>query len=307
MSLYLGIDGGGTKTKVVIIDQNEHIIYENTGSASSIDTVSNDETYLVIKNALSPYFDAHPNHVIDACFAGLGGVVFESDYHVVEDLIRKLPYIKEHAIIQARNDMENALYSGYCFEEGIALISGTGMVAFGKHHDKTHKASGWGYKEGELGSAFHLGTEAIRYLIRAFDARVEKDDFARDIAHIVEMNKTTDIMDVLDRYYDQRTKVASLAPIVTKYANLNHPYAKSIVDQATDECALAIHAVYQQLSLKSPTLVIVGSLGNSDGYFKDQLHKKIKQIDAHMNIIKPLIDPAFAAALMAKKMNPFIQ
>lgn len=303
MSLYLGIDGGGTKTKVVLIDQNNHVLFENTGLPSSIDTVSEEETYQAFYQALLPYFDTHNDALIDACFAGLGGIVFDSDCHLVENIIRKLPFIKKDAPIVARNDMENALYSGYCFDEGITLISGTGMVAFGKNKTLTHKASGWGYKEGELGSAFYLGTEAIRYAIRAFDARVKKDAFALEIAEKIHMTQATDIIPIMNAYYDHRTKTASLAPLVTKYANLGHPYAKSIIDKATDECALAIRAVYEQIKITNPTLVIVGSLGHADGYFKDELFAKVKKIDSNFNIIKPLVDPAVAAAMMASKLS----
>ena len=71
----------------------------------------------------------------------------------------------------------------------------------------------------------------------------------------------------MDELYLNRTKVASLAPIVTKYANLNHPYALKIVEAATDELALSVKAVYHHLKLETATLVVVGSLGNVEGSF----------------------------------------
>ncbi len=199
--------------------------------------------------------------------------------------------------------MENALYSGGCFEEGISLICGTGMVAFGKDKNKSHKSAGWGYKEGELGSGFHLGREAIRYAIRAFDGRYEKDEFSIEVANTIGLTTATDIIPIMDDYYGNRTKTASLAPIVTKYANKNNEFAKRIVDLATDESALAVRGVYNNINLRNKTLVIIGSLGNALGYYKDELHRKIKLIDPHINIIKPIFDPADAAALMAKKLK----
>jgi N-acetylglucosamine kinase-like BadF-type ATPase len=303
MALYLGIDGGGTKTKVSIIDDKEKVIYQETSGPSSIDTVSLKHTKEAFLNALKPYFDEHPTHQIDAAFIGLGGIVFPSDCLTVENIIKELPFIKDKAIVVARNDMENALYSGGCFEEGIALICGTGMVAFGKDIHKSHKAAGWGFKEGELGSGYHLGREALRYAIRAFDGRYPKDDFAQMIADSIGMNEATNIISIMEEYYGERTKTASLAPIVTMFANKNNPHAKKIIDVATDECALAVKAVHQTIKIKNKTCVIVGSLGNANGYYRDELHKKIKAIDPYFNIIKPIMDPADAAALMAKKLH----
>lgn len=302
MRLYLGVDGGGTKTKVSIIDDREKLIYEEVSGPSSTDTVPLAETISAINEAIKPYFDKNPNRKLDGCFAGLGGIVFPIDGLKVERGLRGLPYFKPTASIVVRNDMENALFSGACFEEGIALISGTGMVAFGKDIHRSHKAGGWGYKEGELGSGFHLGTEAIRYAIRAFDGRVEKDDFAVEIAKSIGLTQATDIIAVMDDFYDDRTKIASLAPIVTMFANQHNEHAKKIIDLATDECALAVKAVNNSIFMKNKTCVIVGSLGNSRGYFKEQLLKKIKEIDPYMNIIDPVLDPSFAAALMSKKI-----
>lgn len=303
MKLFLGIDGGGTKTKVTIIDEHENLLYEYTSGPSSIDTVTKKETYQNFYEALNPYFIKHPNHLIKSVFAGIGGIIFKKDCQLVEKLIKALPFIADDAVVVARNDMENALYSGKCFDEGISLICGTGIVAFGKDKNNSHKASGWGYKEGDLGSAFHLGTEAIRYVVRVFDGRYDIDDFANEVAMIVKMSKAEDIINVMSSYYDNRTKTAALAPIVTKHANLGNMHAKRIIDYATDEAALAVKAVYQKLNFNHKTCVIVGSLGNAKGYYQDELKKKIIAIDSHMQIIEPLIDPSYAAAIMAKKIK----
>lgn len=300
MELFLGIDGGGTKTKIVIINDKEDILYENTSGPSSIDTVDNEHTYTSLYEAISPFFLKYKNMRISSVFAGIGGIVFQKDFTLVENIIKQLPFIDKDTKVCARNDMENALYSGDCFTEGITLICGTGVVAFGKDQTKSHKASGWGYKEGDLGSGFHLGVEAIRYVIRAFDGRYHKDDFAKEIAQIIHMNEPSDIIYISERYYNNRTLTASLAPVVTKYANLDHPHAKHIIDTATDEVALAYKAVYDRLDLNHKTCVIVGSLGNAPGYYKTSLHHKIKSIDNNINIIGPIFDPAYAAAKKAK-------
>ena len=73
----------------------------------------------------------------------------------------------------------------------------------------------------------------------------------------------------------------------------------SFVDGATDELALCVKAVYQNIDLPHSHLVVVGSLDNAEGYFKTQLHEKIHSIDSKIEIVPPAIDPAFAAAKIA--------
>lgn len=303
MNLYLGIDGGGTKTKVVVINELEEIIYEQTSGPSSIDTVDNETTFNSFVEALKDFDKKMPNTTFKGVFAGLGGIVFEDDYTHVENIINQLDQVDIDTFIRARNDMENALYSGGNFDQGLSLICGTGMVAFGKNGELTHKCGGWGFKEGELGSGYNLGREAIRHTIRAYDNRYPMNDFAKDVAKAIEMRKATDIIHIMeDDYFGERTKTAQLAPIVTKHANLGNEYAREIVDKATYELALAVRGVYNTLKLSKTTLVIIGSLGNADGYFKDRLHEQIHEISPFIRIITSAYDPAYAAALMAKRL-----
>ncbi len=301
MTYYLGIDGGGTKTKVAVINTQEQVIFIGTSGPSSIDTVSSDESLHAFHQALEPLYQTTPDIVFSKIFAGIGGIVTDQDMSDVEKILRRIKGSTEHTIVRARNDMENALYSGLCFDEGISLICGTGMVAFGLDtHGNKHKAGGWSYKEGDAGSAYDLGNQALKAMIRAYDGRYRMSEFAKEVAETVGLKKAIDIVDIYNRM--DRTSIAKLAPIVTKHANQNDPTALKIVDNATDELKLAVQAVYQMLSLKDPKLVIVGSLGNAPGIFTTQLHAKIREIIPKIQIIKPVIDPAEAAAMMAKRL-----
>ncbi len=302
MNYYLGIDGGGTKTRVIVIDEKENIVYEGVSGPSSIDTVSIDVTYQNILSALKPFMKDDAI-VFKGVFAGLGGIVFEEHKQTVKNELLNLPGVTKDTKIDVQNDMYNALYSGLLFDEGMALICGTGMVAFGKSKNgKTHKSGGWGFKEGEMGSGYHLGREAISYAIRCYDGRLPMDDFAKDIANQIGMKVASDIIPILDDLHNNRTKVASLAPIVRHFADSGHYYAIKIFERASDELALAIGGVYKSLELNKTTLVVVGSLGNIDSKLKEMLHQKVHQINPDIKIIAPQVDPALAAALMASKL-----
>jgi len=299
---YLGIDGGGTKTKLIVMNDLEQVIYEAVGGPSSVDTVDEQTTLTNIQNALIPFFGQYKDAIFESIFAGIGGIVFESDSLKVVHLLRNLHGVETQTIIQARNDMENALFSGLCFDEGITLIAGTGMVAFGRDtFGNTHKCGGWGYKVGDEGSGYDLGLKAIKHVIRALDSRLVMTDFAKEITTQMGINIATDIVPWMNSNYTNRTVIADLAPVVTKHANLGNAFAQKIIDEATSELALAVQGVYHQLKFRNEKLVIVGSLGNSNGYFKDSLHQKIHQISQSMEITGPQIDPALAAAMMALK------
>lgn len=304
MFVYLGIDGGGTKTKVNIVDQHKNILFENIGGPSSIDTVSYELMYDNIYKILKSYFDINPNQKINGVFAGLGGIIFDEQKEKVATYLKKLPFLTANCQIEVENDMYNALYSGSLFDEGLSLISGTGMVAFGldKIGNKA-KCGGWSYKEGEFGSGYHLGVSAIQYLIRAYDGRYEIDDMAKEIADKFNFKKASDIIDLTNKLHTDRTTVASLSPIITKYGDLGHFYALKVIDLATDEILLAIKGVISQLNLTKKELVMIGGLANSDTVFKEMLLKKLYNNFPDLVIIEQKTDPATAAAYKALHQN----
>ena len=51
-------------------------------------------------------------------------------------------------------------------QDGIALISGTGSVAWGRTPDgRTARAGGWGYLLGDEGSGYWVGRQAVRHAL----------------------------------------------------------------------------------------------------------------------------------------------
>lgn len=304
MNYYLGIDGGGTKTKLCLMNSDNEVIQMAEGGPSSIDTVSEETTF---NNFLNPFMEiinnCSNNITIKGVFAGIGGIVSGEDEKLVESIVRRLPNITKDTKIKAKNDMHNALASGLLFDEGVTLIVGTGSVAFGKDkHNHYHKCGGWGYKEGDLGSAYDIGFKAIKTMIKSYDGRIDITDFTKEVKDKIGIEKIEDVVGALNNLWNNRTEIASYAKLVTKHANLGDKYAKMIVDEATDQLALAVNGVIKNLNIDNKVIVIVGSLGNSEGYFKEQLHHKISLIDKDIKIISPLVDPALGAALMAKNL-----
>lgn len=297
---FLGIDGGGTKTKCYVIDENKNVIHIGNGGPSSLDTVTNDKTVKHINDGLVPFFKKFPEATFKVVFAGLGGVPNKEYEEKLTELLKGVKGVAKDTIRVGKSDMENALYSGLCFDEGISLIAGTGMVCFGKNKaGVTKRTGGLGFKEGDMGSGYSLGKMALSVLAKASDGRIEETNFTKELKYYFDIKEPSDVAEVCENLFLERTKVASLAPIVTTNANKGDKYANEIIEIATSELSLCVEAVYKELNVSNIDLVVVGTLGNVDGNFKKSLHEKIKKISKNINIIEPKVDPAHAASLMA--------
>lgn len=301
MNYYLGIDGGGTKTTISIIDENKNLIFSTTGGPTSIDTVTPDKTFRNIQDCLVKAKEVLGfTPIFKGLFAGIGGVQTKKDGIFYNGFFQQLLGVTSSTTIEIKNDMEIALASGGCFDEGLSLIAGTGMVAYGKDlYGNSHKSGGWGHATLDLGSSFDMGFQAINAAIKAFDGRIENTTFTLEVAEKIGMILVYDIIPIMSKHQMDRKFISEIAPIVTKYANKKDMHAINICNNVANDLYLAVKAVYKKLTLKHKNLVIVGSLGNSKGYFRDKLIELIKDIDHNIKIISPIYDPSYAAALLS--------
>src|SRR5690606_7924827 len=175
------IDGGGTKTAAAILDINGNLVGLAIDGPSSIDTVSLTETKRNIEKAVKKIINDEDIKVVSV-FAGIGGIISPKQEQVVVDLLRQLDFVTKDAIVVAKNDVYNALAGGLETRAGIAIIIGTGSVAFGKDESgNTWRCGGYGHKEGDAGSAYDLGSQALKLLARNIDGRIKSSDFLEEL------------------------------------------------------------------------------------------------------------------------------
>lgn len=299
--MYIGIDGGGTKTKTMLMNDNGQIIAVYESGPSSIRTVPFEESISNMTKGIDEVLKKS-DASITALFAGLGDVTGDEDGELVRNaLVEKNPNLAT-VHITVKNDVYNAHAGALEGEEGIAIIIGTGSVAFGVDHTKkAHRAGGYSYKEGDLGSAYGLGSQALSLLGKVYDNRIKGSPLTDFLFHHFNIKSFPDMVALYDHYHTRRTDVAALAPFITEYATKNDEVALHIIDIATDELMLMVKAVDQSLNFKQKQLGIIGSLGQADTLHRKMFIDKLKAYDANYQIFNAKKDPAYGACLLAKQ------
>ena len=300
----IGIDGGGTKTKVSLMDEFGTYLGSDISGPSSIDTVDFDVALENISIAINNIIKKNNlgNIHISSVFSGLGGIGSKTDKKLVNNAILSLPYFDSNTYIDSENDVYNAFAGGTMTRPGIAIIIGTGSVAFGiDESDNSFRAGGYSFKEGDAGSSYDLGRKTLETLARVLDNRYTNSEFINEIKLHLNVFNFSDAVKVFDELYMDRTRTASLSKFVTKYADLGDENALRIIEKATSELALMINAVNNSLNLKNKEIAIIGSLGNACTIFKEKFIKKVHKIDKSFNIHGSLLDPSVGACLLALK------
>lgn len=294
MNYYLGVDGGGTKTALIIVNENLEIIKKIVVGPSSLDTITIEES---IKTITSAYEEMNFTGNLKSVFVGLGGTNKINLLEFSEKI--KKEKIFENCIVNTGNDVVNAFYGALGGEDGIVIICGTGSVVYGVNKDKDHRCGGYAWQEGDYGSSYNLGRNALKYLAKVIDKRLTPSSFSDDLKSKLNINDFDDLSNFF--VTSTRTSVAQIARIVT--ANQDNVYAKKIIEDSIDELVIMINTVYKELEFKKCNLGVIGSLGNADTYFKKYLNSKLSEVNNNIKIINNKFDADMGAAIKAIKEN----
>ena len=171
MKLFLGVDGGATKTIAVIIDESGKIIYKKRGGGASHHSIGIKRVEENLCQLVS-FIEKKRFKISYACF-GLAGIDSKKDHRVVYSMLRhKIGKLLKCPIILL-NDSQLILPS-IGAENGVAVIGGTGSNFYAKNGNKEARASGLGFILSDEGSAFDIGVRILRATVKSFDGRGKK-------------------------------------------------------------------------------------------------------------------------------------
>ncbi|HTV92410.1 MAG TPA: BadF/BadG/BcrA/BcrD ATPase family protein [Verrucomicrobiae bacterium] len=259
MPIIVGVDAGGTSIECAIAFRDETIL--RSGDAANVRTAG---------------IEGAAERIAATVRAGLRGEMFDAltvgaagagDPPVASALEAALRRFFPSGTIAVRDDAEIALRAAVPDGDAVALIAGTGSIAYALIGGKTHRAGGYGYLLGDEGSGFSIGRAALAAMLRWYDGRAAHAELFDAIAARMQV---TDAQTLLGRMYgevDPVPAVASIAPLVLDRASAGERLATKIVQTAALELVDLLKALAQraELGARELPLVFCGGLfsGNS--------------------------------------------
>jgi N-acetylglucosamine kinase-like BadF-type ATPase len=165
--MFLGIDGGGSKTSCLIGDETS-ILGAGTAAASNVVRVGEAQAREALAAAIRQAC-AVANVVrsqIQKTCVGLAGAAGPEVAEQVRGIIAELV----SGDIQVVGDMVIALQAAFGNGPGVIVIAGTGSIAFGRNaQGETTRAGGWGFAISDEGSGHWIGRAVVAAAMRAWD------------------------------------------------------------------------------------------------------------------------------------------
>lgn len=178
--IFIGIDGGASKSKVRIEDSAGNVLGQGMNGPSNI-RLSVDATwqaiYQAIEDALKASNISLQDHAKYRFHAGMGLAGCEVREAYDEFVSRQHPF----TTLQVVSDAHAACVGAHKGKDGAIIIVGTGAVGYFIENGKDIKVGGWGFPHDDYGGGAWLGLEAARLTFQWLDHRVEKSPLVEDV------------------------------------------------------------------------------------------------------------------------------
>jgi len=294
----LAIDAGQSETSCLVGLPDGSLLGSGLAGPSAVPNVIQSEPMLrqALSSSVNQALDAispRPKRVAAAYLSLTGGIPLAQ---------KILPEIFPVDRIKAESDAVAALACGAYGGPGIALLSGTGCVAFTQNAQGEGKViGGWGYLLGDEGSGFWIGLEAVRAAIRAHDGRGPSTTFARNV---MEQLRIKDMRQAqVDIYNDAitRPEIARLSFLVMDAAKNHEPIAEDIVSRAVLELFKLVKAACNSSEFSRPeekVIVLTGGVLHPGSLVFTKLVELIQRELPSYKVIIPRFPPVVGAYIL---------
>ena len=303
--MYLGVDGGGTKTALCLLDGDGRVAARARAPSCYYFTEGIDLVGRVLQEGVEEVCErasVTPAEIRHAFF-GL------PTYGEVSSDVPTLDAIPGEVLGHDRYACDNDTVCGWAGSlggaDGINVVSGTGSITYGERVGRGVRIGGWGELFGDEGSAYWIAIKGLNVFSRMSDGRLPVGPLYEALRTHLELEADLDLVDVvLNHWQGGRSEIAALSRIVAGAAETGDECAARILSQAADELARLVDTTRQHLDFGPQEEVPVSYSG---GVFNARsvvsgFEAALEDLHEGYELREPLFSPVVGAAIYAAKL-----
>jgi len=299
--LFLGVDGGGTKSNIALMSAGKKVLVEGSGGPGNPLRVGVETAVGNILEAVDKACDEAglSRGDIQAAVLGLAGTRrLDMRERVRESFVKRYRVRRVDVTTYA----EIALYGTTLGKPGVVVIAGTGSICLGINAaGEKAVAGGWGPIAGDEGGGRGIAERALHAIAKASDGRGPKTMLSERAAEYFRASSVENLIGAIYAPRMDNSRIAGFARCVTESANEGDKVACDIITDAGVELGTAATAVIKKLGLNGTNFPIgcVGSVFLAGKLVTGPMKKLIRSVAPNAHLEPPKMPPAHAAALMA--------
>ena len=300
MEYFIGIDGGGTKSKYVVADKDLNVIYRCEGGPTNFLMLGLKKT---VENVFNSLQDCYNNAGIEkdkikGILLGTAGAGRKTDAENFEKKFYGLAEEKKLHInsFRVESDATITLEGAFSGKPGSILIAGTGSIIYGKN-DKSNifRAGGYGRLIGDEGGGYSIGRKGFNALSKYFDGNGTDFKFFTSVSNEFNIKNRDDL---INKLYTEKLDIASAAPIIIRCAEEKDPVCMDILNSESDELINLISSMKSNFKTNEMNLCLLGGLLDNKNYYSDLLKRKIPKKFPEIKIKQPDYPPEIGAVIL---------
>ena len=304
--VYLGVDGGGTKTAFALIDDAGNVLGTlETGTCYHIE-VGIDGARKVLENGVKALLAKTGHRVGDIAFGFFGLPAYGEDSSLMAEMEALPASFLAKGKYRCDNDMVNGWAAAFNANDGINIVAGTGSIAYGVRHNKSARCGGWGELFSDEGSAYWIACKGLMAFTRMSDGRIDKGPLYDIIKAVYSIHFDFDITAlVLSEWAGERSKIAQVSALVYQAATEGDKEAIKILASAGQELAEMVDGVRRLLDYECGELINVSYSGgafNAKAFILEPFAKALSDYSTCYRLHTPQNTPVVGAALYALKL-----
>ena len=302
--MYLGVDGGGTKTALCLLREDGRVAAEALAPscyyfADGIGLVSR-----VLRQGIGEVCQKASVTPADVRYAFFGLPTYGEVSGDVPALDAAPGAILGHDRYACDNDTVCGWSGSLGGIDGINVVSGTGSITYGQRAGKGVRVGGWGELFGDEGSAYWIAIKALNAFSRMGDGRLPVGPLHETLRAHLALEADLDLVDViLNRWQGERREIAALSQVVSEAAEEGDECAAQILSGAAEELADLVDTTRRLLDFGQEEIPV----SYSGGVFNARLvvegfEAALGQRHDGYELRKPLFSPVLGAAIYAAKL-----
>jgi N-acetylglucosamine kinase len=301
MTLLLAIDGGGTRTRCIAVDQDGGMRGRGDAGPSNHLHVPLDTATAALQTATAAALSESGAAVGDVALvsAGLAGV--DADGTGAEEAAGMLRSIGFDRVV-VHGDMVVAHRGALAGAPGVIALAGTGSSVLGIGGDGTMiKAGGWGPLHGDGGSAYQLGRLGLVAAAEAYDKSGPMTSLVTRLTTALGVSAFPDTVKRLYSDLAGQQHVAALATVVDACAEEGDEVAAGICQQAGIDLTRSVVAVIRRLPLQEKLVSYQGAVLVRSRLVRSAFVDALGAYEMGIEVRPPRFDPLFGAVLLGAR------
>ena len=303
MTVFLGVDGGGTKTDFLLIDASGSVLATRREGSAYYLEIGIEGLKTLLASGIRAMLTSVGLTAADITYGFLGLPAHGENTALQAHLDSIVKETLPNQRYRCANDVVCGWAGALAGSNGIVVVAGTGSIAYGEYATRSARVGGWGELFSDEGSAFWVAREALTIFSRMSDGRATKGPL---YGLMREHFGVAADLDVCATVYGppalSRSELAALSHLVTQAALAGDRSALHLFERASQELAELVHATHDVLEIPPGVRVLAsycGGMLQADGMLLPLFEAALQATERQYQLIAPRLSPSAGAALYA--------